>query len=216
MLDPVTKLCSRTLLLLVVGGGCATTVLPTTEGAPVTEEAPQKDPHPGPSSDRSLANPDDLWPLLHSGHSVIVVSGAVLSEEPTPDFDGDEPPAALAELRAMITTQSQSPEVKIVDDVLRTEYEVLQIIPATSHPIGRLNVAVEISGPAEDGSRRVRSTLDFRYRMRSKGGEAEAPMAAGANEAECYTHFRAAVREALALAFQKLADDPGLSGLPPF
>jgi hypothetical protein len=218
MLDPITKLCSRALLLLLLGGGCAAKqATPAPEGAPVTEEAPEKmakDPNPGPRPNLSLANPDDLWPLLHSGYSVIVVSGAVLSEEPTPDFDGDEPPAALAELQSMMVTQSLSPEVKIVDDVLRADYEVLQIIPATSHPIGRLDVAVEISGPGEDGNRRVRSTLGFSYEMSSKGGEAEAPMAAGANDEERYANFRAAIREALAQAFKKLEADQGLMVLP--
>ncbi len=219
MLNPITKLCLRVLLPLLLGGGCAAKqAAPAPKGAPVTKEAPEKmakDPNPGPALNLSLANPDDLWPLLHSGYSVIVVSGAVLVEEPTPDFDGDAPPAALAELQSMMTTQSQSPEVVIVDEVLRADHKVLQIIPATSHPIGRLDVAVEISGPGEDGNRRVRSTLSFGYAMNSKGGEAEAPMAIGANDEERYANFRAAIRTALAQAFKKLETDQGLMGFPP-
>ena len=219
MFNTIIQLAWRAVLLALIGSGCAgKQAAPPPEGAPVSEEAPEKmakDPNPGPTPNYSLGNPDDLWPLLHSGYSVIVVSGAVLSDEPTPEFDGDAPPAALAELQSMMVTQSQSPEVKIIDEILRADYEVLQIIPATSHPIGKLDVAVEISGPDANGNRRVRSILSFRYQMGFKGGQAEATMATGTNDEERYAGFKAAIREALAAAFKQLEEDQGLIP-PPF
>lgn len=179
----------------------------------MTKDAPDqnaKNPYPGPAPDLSLGSPQDLWPLLRSGYSLTTVSGSVLSGEATPDFDANEPPVVIAELQDMIATQFNSPEKDIVEAILREEYQVLAIIPATSHPIAKLTVSVQLSGPDDEQNRRVRAHLGFTYQMSSKGGVAEALMPQGTTEKESYDHFREAVRTALATAFKDMEQSRGL------
>jgi hypothetical protein len=172
----------------------------------VNSERAAKDPSAGPVPNRSLANPDDLWQLIGSGYAVVKVSGAVLSEKPTPDFDADVPPD-MAEMLSNIAAHTQSPEAKIIGEVLAKDYDISQTIPATSHPIGQLAVNVDISGPEEAGSRRVRATLNFSYRMEAKGGEGVTVMPRPAVDADDYAPFRAATRDAIAAAFEDLNQD---------
>ena len=59
-----------------------------------------------------------------------------------------------------------------MDELLREEYGILQTVPATSHPIARLDVAVEIADP-QAGSRRLRVALTLSYQLESRSAEAE-------------------------------------------
>ena len=218
MPKPITTQCTFTLVACLLIGGCASkqvSVLP--EGGTVTDRSQEqraKDPNPGPVPSLSLSTNEDLWPLLRSGYAVIAVSGAVMSNEATPAVKDDQPSEVMAELKDLVTTQSQSSEVQIIGDILAKEYEVLQVVPATSNPIARLAVGIDLSGPQADGARLVRTTLSVSYEMSSRSGEGLGSYGDVDVESERYDNFREAVRASLAAAFKALEEDKGLPGLP--
>ena len=113
-----------------------------------------------------------------------------MSNEATPAVKDDQPSEAMAELKDLVTTQSQSTEVQIISDILAQEYEVLQVVPATSNPIARLAVRIDLSGPQADGARLVRTTLSVSYEMSSRSGEGQGSYEDLDVESERYDNFR--------------------------
>jgi len=219
MTDFVTRLGRSVVVLTLLASGCAkdkTTRPAAKEGAPMTEgprTKAAKDPNPAPTPKRSISKPDELKALNRAGYSLIDVKGSVLSVAPTPDFDSNAPPE-VKELRHQMMKQTQSREIKLVDEILRKDYGALQIVPATSAPIGKLDVSVELSGPAADKSRRVRAGLSFRYQMQMSTGMGEAKMAAGATNDERYANFQSAAQKAIAKAYKQLEERAQASPLP--
>jgi hypothetical protein len=209
------QLAYQTILIGLLCLGCATktTQAPPT-GATVSTDAPEKvakDPNPGPAPDLSLTNSEDLWPLLRSGYFVSAVTGSVLSEEPTPNFGNPTPPPELKAVHELLSAQAKSPEATMVEAILRDEYALSGIVPATSHPISELTVAIQISGPDSDANRRVRVQLQVSYQMRSKTGEAESVLPQATGDQEPYDLFKASASAALAAAFQALESEPSPS-----
>ncbi len=186
-----------TLFAIGLAGGCAPKPAP-----PAQPPLPEKAPDSHVKTEISTTDGQQLWGLIRTGYAVIAVSGSAVSDEPNPPFDSPEPPPETKDLQILIAHQVQSPEAKIVGEVLFEDYGILQTIPATSGPIGELSVRIEISGPPEDGNRRIKSGLGFSHGMDlPKSGGAQVNMPSGASEEESHTHFRTAVRECLALAF---------------
>ena len=152
----------------------------------------------------------DLDSLMSIGYAAISVAGLEISDERAAG-DGGEP-REVVELREMIVSQSQSPGVRAVGEILFEEHGILQTVPATSETIARLGVAVVVGEAAEDGARRVSVELELSRGLELWRSEAQATMAPAASAAETLRSFRGAVGACLGEAIAAL--EPVAVGAP--
>ena len=149
-----------------------------------------------------MIDQNDLVHLAHSGYAAISVSGT-LSKEAPPHEDVDDPPE-LMELREMIAVQYQSTEVQIIGEILLEEYHILQTVPATSEPVPRLSVHVEIGAVRSNGTRRVDLTIELSERLDLWRSEGEVVISSRSSLEETYSIFRDVMRSSLSHALSML------------
>jgi len=88
-----------------------------------------------------------FWQQLQSGYAQIKVAGSLFEEQS--NFEHVDIPTEVRELQEIIENQTPSYEVNAIATILREEYNILQIIPATSSPVAKLEVQMDITRKTE-------------------------------------------------------------------
>ena len=147
----------------------------------------------------------DLVQLARSGYAEISVSGQLSAPVSSKhvESEGHIPPE-LQELRDLIDAQSQSRATQLIGEILYEEYEILQIIPATSEPVPHLMVHVLLTPLSPKRNRHLHLTLELNHQLESWRAEVEGVLVEHSSLDEIEQEFCHVTRGCLKTAFHEL------------